>query len=136
MRRILLAAVSLTVLAGAASAADPKGDWMVNDKTAVIRVAPCGKALCGTLAWSKTPGGLDENNPDPNKRKNPLLGVKILVDMKPSTTPNKWEGEVYNPENGKTYNSNIVLVSEKVLHIEGCLIGGFLCGGEDWTRVK
>jgi Uncharacterized protein conserved in bacteria (DUF2147) len=54
--------------------------------------------------------------------------------MKP-TKPNLWEGEVYNAENGKTYTSKVSLTSPDVLRIEGCVLG-FLCGGENWTRVK
>ena len=54
--------------------------------------------------------------------------------MKP-TKPGLWQGEVYNAENGKTYDAKISLTSADVLRIEGCILG-FLCGGEDWTRVK
>jgi hypothetical protein len=54
--------------------------------------------------------------------------------MKP-TKPNLWQGEVYNAENGKTYDAKISLASADVLKIEGCVLG-FLCGGENWSRVK
>ena len=59
--------------------------------------------------------------------------MPILINMK-QTEPNRWEGEVYNAENGKTYTSNISLVKDDVLRIEGC-VWGILCGGENWTRV-
>jgi hypothetical protein len=51
------------------------------------------------------------------------------------TKPGLWQGQVYNAENGKTYDSKISLASADVLRIEGCILG-FLCGGENWTRVK
>jgi uncharacterized protein (DUF2147 family) len=124
------------LVAGPALAAgpDPKGDWLVNDKTAVIRIVACGEALCGTVAWTKDQGGFDENNPDPAKRTRPIIGLPILLEMKPSND-GRWSGEVYNAENGKTYSSHIWLKSDDVLRIEGCVLG-FLCGGEDWTRTK
>ena len=59
------------------------------------------------------------------------MGLPILIDMRPSQ--GRWAGQVYNAENGKTYDANIGLVSGNVLHIEGCVLG-FLCGGENWTR--
>ena len=120
--------------AGPAGKPDPKGDWLVADKTAVIRVAACGEALCGTVVWTKSPGRVDENNPDPAKRSRPIVGLPILLEMKPSSD-GRWSGEVYNAENGKIYTSHIWLKSEDVLRIEGCFLG-FLCGGEDWTRTK
>jgi uncharacterized protein (DUF2147 family) len=95
---------------------------------------PCGEALCGSIAWTKGEGGVDGNNPDPTKRNRPIIGLPILMAMKPASE-GRWEGEVYNAENGKTYTSRIWLKSEDVLRIEGCVLG-FLCGGEDWTRTK
>src|SRR5215470_8108724 len=124
-------------LSGPALAADAAGDWMVADKIAVVRVAPCrpdGPALCGNLVWSKGPPRADKNNPDPAKRSRSVMGMEILIDMKP-TDPNRWEGEIYNAEDGKNYSGRIFLVSENVLRIEGCVLG-ILCGGQNWTRAK
>lgn len=91
--------------------------------------------LCGNIVWTKTPGGTDENNPDPSKRTRPVIGLEILLAMK-RTGPNKWEGSVYNAENGKTYKAAMSLESDDALRMEGCIMGGFLCGGETWTRYK
>jgi uncharacterized protein (DUF2147 family) len=114
------------------AAQTPFGEWLVEDGSAHIRIASCNGALWGVLAWTKGEPGKDENNPDPSKRNRSLLGIPILINMKPSG--NGWEGEVYNAENGKTYDSNIKLASSDVLRIQGCVLG-FLCGGENWTRV-
>ena len=134
MRKSSLAATALICLASPALAADPTGDWMVADKVAVIRVAPCRQALCGHIVWTKGPAQPDTHNPDPAKRSQSTLGLKTVIDMKP-TRPNRWEGEIYNAENGKTYEGSISLVSDNVLRIEGCVLG-FLCGGQNWTRAK
>ena len=38
---------------------------------------------CGArVAWEKTPGGRDKNNPDVSKQNRPTLGMPILIDMK------------------------------------------------------
>ena len=129
MRKCWLACVVLALGGGPAAAADPTGDWVVADKSAIIRVAPCGQAFCGTVAWTAKPG-IDENNPDPSKRAHSIVGTQILIDMKPAS--NRWEGSIYNPENGKTYSGNITLREPDVLRVEGCLL--IFCGGENWTR--
>ena len=131
MHRIVLLSTALLLSAAPALAADPIGEWLVKDGTARIKIDNCGDGLWGVVAWEKEPG-VDENNPDPSKRSRPTLGMPVLLDMK-STEPGKWDGDVYNAENGKTYTSHISLVSPDVLRIEGCVLG-FLCGGENWTR--
>lgn len=113
------------------------GEWIVADQTARIRIAPCGdgsdRTHCGTLTWTKTPGGTDLNNPDPAKRNKPLLGLEIIKGMK-LKRENRWEGSVYNADNGKTYEATLVPRGSTTLKIEGCVLGGLLCGGEIWTR--
>jgi uncharacterized protein (DUF2147 family) len=122
------------LIASPAFAATPKGDWLVEDQDAIIRIDSCGSALCGTVVWTKKQGGLDENNPDAAKRNRPIMGLQLLLGMKPASD-GRWEGDVYNPENGKTYASRMWLKSDDTLRIEGCVLG-FLCGGQDWTRTK
>ena len=46
----------------------------------------------------------------------------------------EWDGNIYNSDNGKTYQGSIALKSDDIVHVEGCVLG-ILCGGEDWTRI-
>lgn len=112
----------------------PLGEWRTANGLAYIRIDECDGVLWGTVSWEKEPGGLNLNSPDPGERNQPTLGLHILRAMRPAG-PGQWRGEVYNPENGKTYDSKINFAAPDVLRIEGCLLG-FLCGGESWTRVK
>lgn len=48
--------------------------------------------------------------------------------------PNKWKGDLFNPENGKLYSGTITLDSPTKLTLTGCLIA-FLCQSEGWTKV-
>jgi uncharacterized protein (DUF2147 family) len=118
----------------AAIPAEPTGEWLVADGTARVRIAPCGNALWGSIVWTKTPPGRDQNNPDPAKRSRSVIGMPILLNMK-KAEPNRWDGEVYNAKDGRTYTSHISLVRADVLRIDGCILGGLFCGGENWTRV-
>lgn len=128
-----LVAASLAATAPA-WAQDPVGEWLVEDGTARIRVVNCGDALWGVVSWQKIPGARDTQNPDPSMRNRPTLGMPILLNMQPAD-PGKWEGEIYNAENGRTYDAAITLRDASTLQVEGCVMG-FLCGGEDWTRAQ
>jgi uncharacterized protein (DUF2147 family) len=119
---------------GAALAADPTGDWKVADGVANIRVAQCNGNMWGVVAWEKTPGGKDKNNPDVAKQSRPTLAMPILIDMKKKPGVDSWEGQVYNAKDGQLYSSTIKPVGTDQLEIQGCVLG-FLCGGETWTRV-
>ena len=117
-----------------ALALDPTGDWRVADGVANIRVAQCNGTMWGAVAWEKTPGGRDINNPDVSKQNRPTLGMPILIDMKKKPGVDAWEGQVYNAKDGQFYSSTIKPLGPDQLEIQGCVLG-FLCGGETWTRV-
>jgi uncharacterized protein (DUF2147 family) len=134
MRKRHLVVVMYILTFGSALAAEPTGEWLVADGSARISIAPCDNALWGTVSWVRKPG-YDRNNPDPAKRGRPIVGVPILRNMKPAG-PNKWEGEVYNAKSGKMYSAKITLLGNDRLKIEGCVLGGIFCGGENWTRVQ
>jgi uncharacterized protein (DUF2147 family) len=112
----------------------PIGEWVTEDGEGRVRIRACGEALCGAIS-SGDPKETDRHNPDVNKRNRPLLGTPVLIDMK-SVNSKRWEGEIYNAKNGKTYASNIMLKGPDVLRVEGCVFGGFFCGGQDWVRAK
>jgi uncharacterized protein (DUF2147 family) len=133
-RTLMVSGAVFTTMLGTALAADPTGDWMVADQVANIRVAECNGSMWGVVAWEKTPGGRDVNNPDAALQSRPTLGMPILIDMKKKAGSDQWEGQVYNAKDGKSYSSTIKPVGSDKLEIQGCVLG-FLCGGETWTRV-
>ena len=129
MLRIGIVSTALLLLAGSA-VADPIGLWLVTKGYARIRIENCNNAMWGAVAWEQR-AGIDDKNPDASKRGRPTLGMPVLLDMK-QTEQNKWSGQIYNSEDGKTYDSYIALASADVLKVRGCFI---ICMGEDWTRV-
>jgi uncharacterized protein (DUF2147 family) len=133
-RHFLLGLLAVFTGSVQAIAAEPVGEWLVAEKTAHIRIVDCIDALWGVVAWEKDPGGLDEKNPNPARRTRPTLGIPILLGMKP-IAPGKWDGAIYNSENGKTYSGGIRMNAGGSLRIFGCILG-FLCGGETWTRAN
>ena len=135
MKRLFAPAAILALFSSTAFAAEPSpvGDWMVKDGFGIIRIDNCNGKMWGILAWEKV-ASTDKENPDPAKRSRPALGIPILYHMVP-TKPNRWEGEIYNSENGKTYSGSISLLSDNKLQLEGCLFPNFLCGSQEWTRM-
>src|SRR5450759_1163399 len=134
MRSVVYSGICLVSGLAPALALDPTGDWRVADGVANIRVAQCNGSMWGAVAWEKTPGGHDTNNPDVSKQNRPTLGMPILIDMKKKPGVDQWEGQVYNAKDGQFYSSTIKPVGPDQLEIQGCVLG-FLCGGETWTRV-
>jgi uncharacterized protein (DUF2147 family) len=136
--------VALSALVGAATAyADPKGLWLAQDG-AKVRVAPCGKGLCGKIAVTKSPTNpdtgrpwTDMNNFDSQLRDRPLLGVEVFIDMMPDG-PGKWSGELYDTGSGRNVPGHLYDVDAKTLRVEGCagLNGGPPCGGQNLTRLE
>ncbi len=118
----------------AALAADPSpiGDWLVKDGYANIRIDICAGKLWGIVAWEKKPG-VDEENPDVTKKGRPTLGMPIILGFA-QTKPNRWEGQIYNSENGKLYSANVSMADDNTLDLEGCLVWP-LCQTQKWIRV-
>jgi uncharacterized protein (DUF2147 family) len=134
MRTSPFAVALVFAFVSSAMGQDVTGEWLVREKVAAIKIENCGGQLWGLVSWEKDAGGLDSNNPDPVLRRRPTLGMPVILGMK-QTAPNRWEGEIYNSQDGKTYSARIGLAQPDVLRVEGCLLG-FLCGGEDWTRFQ
>ena len=146
MRNVLTSAAAIAAFLGAvapAAAGDPVGKWLTKDGNATVNIARCGEALCGTIVALKEPNDpktgkpkTDTENPDAAKHGRPIIGVQIVFDMKPSSTADKWDGQVYNAEDGKTYTGSITLTSATALELKGCALAGLICKGQIWTRTK
>jgi uncharacterized protein (DUF2147 family) len=125
-----------------ASAGDPRGAWTTDDGKAKVAIASCGGGLCGNIVSLTEPNDpatgkpkTDRNNPDAARRDRPMVGVQIVIDMKPDST-DKWKGQVYNAEDGKTYAGSITLVNASTLTLQGCALGGLVCKSRTWTRTN
>jgi uncharacterized protein (DUF2147 family) len=142
MTRISTIAATAFCLAAVtpASAGDPRGNWMTEDGKAKVAIASCGGSLCGNIVALTEPNDpatgkpkTDSNNPDAARRARPMVGVQIVIGMKPDSA-DKWKGQVYNAEDGKTYSGSITLVDAKRLTLQGCALGGLICKSQTWTR--
>ncbi|HZP77098.1 MAG TPA: DUF2147 domain-containing protein [Pseudolabrys sp.] len=139
-----LAALGAVLLLSAspARAADPTGQWITQNGKAHVLIGKCGDALCGSIISLKEPiepatgkPKTDKNNADASKRSRPVIGVHIVLGMKPAGD-GLWKGEVYNAEDGKTYSGNLTFTGGSSLKLEGCALGGLICKTQTWTRAN
>jgi uncharacterized protein (DUF2147 family) len=143
--RFWSALVVLTALLGAPIArsqiiGEPTGIWLTQAGDARVRVSKCGGGICGVIVWLRDPINattgkpeVDDKNPNPVLAKRPMIGLSLFSGMRPSA-PNKWSGQIYNADDGKSYESHISVSGPDTLRVEGCV--GVLCGGESWTRAS
>ncbi|MCR9180044.1 MAG: DUF2147 domain-containing protein [Erythrobacteraceae bacterium] len=121
-----------------ARAAEPvAGRWITAEKDGVILIAPCGKAICGTIDrfLVPPPEGLDQrdvNNPDTRLRNRKLLGMPILSGF--TADGDIWRGRIYDPKSGKSYRSVIRRKGANVLEVKGCI--GPFCQTQVWKKAS
>jgi uncharacterized protein (DUF2147 family) len=97
----------------------PVGVWATEKNEGKVRIVQCGSALCGYAVDEKTNAN----------------GKQVLIDMK-STRENLWNGKINDVKNGGIYVSKMSLHGPDALRVEGCAMGGMLCGGQTWSRVQ
>ena len=99
-----------------------------------VQLFKCGASLCGKIVKAKA-GEKDSKNPNPKLRKRSIQGVRILSGAKKSGAK-AWKGTLYNTRNGKLYTGYITVKSKSVVALSGCVLGGLICQGENWSRVR
>lgn len=136
---IFAALVGLAVLTSGAQAAPASGTWLSENGGTKVRITDCGGKLCGKVVWLKDPVGADgkpktdRHNEDEAKRSRPLLGVPVVQGMAPSGA-NKWSGQIYNADDGKTYDAHVTVISDNAMSVQGCVLK-ILCKSQKWTRA-
>ncbi|MCP1833609.1 uncharacterized protein (DUF2147 family) [Bradyrhizobium sp. USDA 4532] len=121
---------------------DPSGTWLTEDGRARIRLERCGTArdrVCGFIVWMKDP--LDSHgqplrdsfNPDPDQRTRALLGHQLILGLK-LTPEGRFDGDIYNAEDGKSYAVSLWRDKSDRLKLKGCLLK-LLCQTQTWTQT-
>ena len=134
----VLATLFLTFPLAGPALADLQGIWAMSDGKVTVKVDDCGGNLCARIVDLKEPISkidgkpkVDRENPDPAKRNRPLIGLSILIGMKP-TGDNFWKGAIYNPDDGKTYSAT-VRYDGRSMKVKGC-VAGVLCKTNTFVR--
>lgn len=121
---------------------DIHGTWWTPKKGGQIKMylAKDGKTY-GKMAWLKEPNEengtpkVDNKNPNPDLRKEPLLGLLIFKHFTYDGN-NKWvDGEVYDAQTGKTYSCQMTLIEPNKLEVRGYIGIPMFGRAEIFTRV-
>ncbi len=131
----------IIVLQAQAQSADAIiGLWYNTEKTAKIDIQKTGSIYSGEIVWLKNPNpdgkpATDKNNEDQNLRNRPLVGLKLLDGL--TYAKGIWkDGEIYDPNSGKTYSCELKLQSKEVLEVKGYLGFSFVGKTVEWTRIE
>lgn len=148
---LLLGTMVLAQLAAAADAVKPGdeilGVWHTTDDKSTVEIFKKKEAYCAKILTLKEPnwpasdekgmGGKpknDRNNPKPELRSRPILGMEFMNDFVYNGKKKWTDGKIYDPEVGKTYSCKMTLVNAKKLEVRG-YVGISLMGRTvEWTR--
>jgi uncharacterized protein (DUF2147 family) len=138
---ILLLGSALTpVSSRAEESSSPVGLWKTDD--AQIEIFQVDGKLSGkisTLNKEYTSDGIEKtdiSNPDPAKRRRPLIGLVFMSGFTPQT-PGRWEhGTIYDPKTGYTYASTLEYDGGDTLRVRGYIGISMLGRTVVWTKVK
>jgi len=134
MRYLLIGLLILSThaCAVAGTPTPPTGRWLTASGNLEVVVAPCGDALCGTVA--RVVANHSMANPNQELGERPQIGLTILDTFTPSGA-DAWEGHIFNRENGKTYRCTLRLRDPEQLEVRP-YIGIRLIGQTQiWHRV-
>jgi hypothetical protein len=114
---------------------------LTEDGRARVRTERCGSdttRLCGFVVWGSKPLGedgkpkVDRSNPDPSKQDRPQMGHQMLLGLK-ANSDGRFEGKIYNADNGKSYDVTVWSDKPSALTVQGCML--VFCASQAWMRV-
>ena len=130
MKQFVASLVSLALFAAPASAQALEGQWTNYKKNVVVQVERCGPAYCGRVVEAT-----DKAKAKARKGGTPnLVGTQILTGLKP-IGQGKFRGRAFVPKRNIHATATVRQVSDDVMQVQGCVLGGLLCDNERWTRV-
>ena len=136
--RLSIAALSLLLTAPAFAqqqASDVAGVWETASGGYVQLYEDNGEWK-GTIVGSKSgEARTDENNPDESKRDRRLLGITILEGLEYVGDGEFENGEIYDPNNGKTYKAKATQTGPDTLDARGYIGISLIGKTQTWHRV-
>ena len=147
-----VAAVVLAFSTALASASDGDrlvGRWLTKGDDATIEIYRDGQRYNGRIVSISEPlypeghssgragqPKVDANNPDPEKRKQTIVGLALLRDFE-YAGENRWEnGKIYNPRDGSDYSCEITLNDDGTLDVRGYVGIPLLGSSQTWRPAS
>ena len=114
------------------------GTWLNESGTTGFEIYKEKNKYYAKIAWLAQPTvdgeeRKDQNNPDPEKRNNPLIGTEIITAFVYKNE--EWKGErLYNPKSGKTFHAYLALENKDKLAVTGYKRARWLGKTQHWFR--
>ena len=122
-------AATLLAATPALAGAPIEGNWTNPSENIVVRIAPCGPALCGhAISASARAKGKAINSGFGN-----ILGAPLMKGMMPAGAA-RWKGTVFVPDRNIHAPGTIQMINANRIKVSGC-VWGLLCRTQLWKRV-
>lgn len=126
-----LGALALAAVSVSAHAAEPYGVWKIGKGKVTIKIVDCGGNLCANIVGLAEPtrngkAKVDRHNKNAALRDRPLMGLQIASNLKPAGD-GKWDGSIYNADDGNTYQAKVSMTAANEMKLKGCVLGGLIC---------
>ena len=119
---LLIASVLAAGATSVASAADIDGNWSRSDGRARVKIARCGGDICATNTWIR-PG-------TPSEKTGDVLVMKVR-----KVSDGRYSGSAFDPQRDMSYKITLDVSGDRMTS-KGCILGGLLCKGVGWTRIR
>ena len=116
-----------------------EGYWLTSQS--IVQVQNCDQNLCATIEHLFVDDDIDpksikdSNNKKRSLRSRPLIGINLLEEFPSNASGKKVlkNGKIYDPGRGRVFKSNLYLLDDGTLKVEGCLMG--ICDHEIWQPL-
>lgn len=144
MKYLLLSLITCWLaLQPAAAQTPPLGVWADDTGDSHIELYRCGEQLCGRVVWLRTPTDangkprFDVKHPSAERRTQLLQNLTVLQNLRYNAETDRWEdGEIYDPENGRTYSCYVAAAGKDRLEVKGYIGFSLIGKAHYWQRVK
>ncbi|MEQ9062631.1 MAG: DUF2147 domain-containing protein [Vicingaceae bacterium] len=117
------------------------GIWLTGSKKGKVEIYKCGEEFCGKIIWLRDPLNdegkpkKDDKNPDKGLRDRLIIGTNVLHGFIYDGDLEWDDGEIYDPDNGKTYSCVMNLQpGGKVLEVRGYIGISLIGRTEEWIK--
>ena len=118
-----------------AAAEDAIGAWRDTETGAILSIYSCTGGICVKIVTPSKDGQKDTNNPDPALKGRSLAGIEIMTGGVKDGA-DRWKGNLYNSEDGKTYSGWLTVQNKDQVKLEGCVLLGIICKSRIWKRAQ
>lgn len=114
------------------------GKWETEGGKSHVEISKQGGKYVGKIVWLKEPNRdgkpkTDRQNPEKSLQGRPLMGLQVLSGF--AFKGGEWvDGQIYNPEDGKTYSCKMSLKDKGTLQVRGYVLNPALGKTQTWKR--